>query len=206
MLWLWLDKNGKMCICHPFCWVCVLKWVNSGKTGPHPPVAPRWAPPGTFCSSPTGLALWGGHRHVPPGEAGEHCEDHVLWLKWTGVTTQDALHKKGQRRLFLPRRLRSFRGQGVLKDFYTSVVASAIVYGVVCRTGPGQVEDGQIGPILSRAAPWSVEEVEDRKTVATVSCHPYWRACPTASKTLWTALGVSHKHVWQNGHVTQARV
>ena len=52
-------------------------------------------------------------------------------LDWTHNTT--ALYKKGQSRLYLLRRLRSFGVQGArLKTFYDTVVASAIFYGVVC--------------------------------------------------------------------------
>lgn len=52
-------------------------------------------------------------------------------LDWTHNTT--ALYKKGQSRLYLLRRLRSFGVQGsLLKTFYDTVVASAIFYGVVC--------------------------------------------------------------------------
>ena len=52
-------------------------------------------------------------------------------LDWT-VNTQ-AVYKKGQSRLHLLRRLRSFGVRdGLLRTFYDSVVASAIFYGVVC--------------------------------------------------------------------------
>ncbi|TWW54691.1 hypothetical protein D4764_0239290, partial [Takifugu flavidus] len=52
-------------------------------------------------------------------------------LDWTHNT--DALVKKGNRRLFLLRRLRSFGVQGpLLRTFYDSVVGSAIFYGIVC--------------------------------------------------------------------------
>ncbi|KAF7711488.1 hypothetical protein HF521_000499, partial [Silurus meridionalis] len=52
-------------------------------------------------------------------------------LDWTDNT--EAIYKKGQSRLFLLRRLRSFGVQGeLLKTFFDSVVASAIFYGVVC--------------------------------------------------------------------------
>ncbi|KAF7695156.1 hypothetical protein HF521_006879 [Silurus meridionalis] len=52
-------------------------------------------------------------------------------LEWTDNT--EAIYKKGQSRLFLLRRLRSFGVQGeLLKTFFDSVVASAIFYGVVC--------------------------------------------------------------------------
>ncbi|TWW74400.1 RNA-directed DNA polymerase from mobile element jockey [Takifugu flavidus] len=52
-------------------------------------------------------------------------------LDWTHNT--DALVKKGNSRLFLLRRLRSFGVQGpLLRTFYDSVVGSAIFYGMVC--------------------------------------------------------------------------
>ncbi|KAI3363931.1 hypothetical protein L3Q82_001533 [Scortum barcoo] len=52
-------------------------------------------------------------------------------LDWSDNT--NALVKKGNSRLFLLRRLRSFGVQGpLLRTFYDSVVASAIFYGIVC--------------------------------------------------------------------------
>ncbi|TWW56179.1 RNA-directed DNA polymerase from mobile element jockey [Takifugu flavidus] len=52
-------------------------------------------------------------------------------LDWTHNT--DALVKKGNNRLFLLRRLRSFGVQGpLLRTFYDSVVGSAIFCGIVC--------------------------------------------------------------------------
>ncbi|KAI4887201.1 hypothetical protein NFI96_031265, partial [Prochilodus magdalenae] len=52
-------------------------------------------------------------------------------LDWSVNTT--ALHKKGQSRLYLLRRLRSCGVQGaLLRTFFDTVVASAIFYGVVC--------------------------------------------------------------------------
>ncbi|KAI3354749.1 hypothetical protein L3Q82_004522 [Scortum barcoo] len=52
---------------------------------------------------------------------------------WTGSDNTNALVKKGNSRLFLLRRLRSFGVQGpLLRTFYDSVVASAIFYGIVC--------------------------------------------------------------------------
>ncbi|KAI3352131.1 hypothetical protein L3Q82_020946 [Scortum barcoo] len=59
------------------------------------------------------------------------------WWISAGVATlrlhRRALVKKGNSRLFLLRRLRSFGVQGpLLRTFYDSVVASAIFYGIVC--------------------------------------------------------------------------
>ncbi|KAI3358981.1 hypothetical protein L3Q82_015364, partial [Scortum barcoo] len=52
-------------------------------------------------------------------------------LDWSDNT--NALVKKGNSRLFLLRRLRSFGVQGPLfRTFYDSVVVSAIFYGIVC--------------------------------------------------------------------------
>ena len=52
-------------------------------------------------------------------------------LDWTDNTA--ALYRKGQSRLHLLRRLRSFGVQGeLLRTFFDAVVASAIFYGVVC--------------------------------------------------------------------------
>ncbi|KAI4895189.1 hypothetical protein NFI96_023720 [Prochilodus magdalenae] len=56
---------------------------------------------------------------------------HLNKLDWTDNTA--ALYKKGQSRLHLLRRLRSFGVQGaLLRTFFDAVVASAIFYGVVC--------------------------------------------------------------------------
>ncbi|KAI3359402.1 hypothetical protein L3Q82_002905 [Scortum barcoo] len=77
---------------------------------------------------------------------GVHLNDS---LDWTHNT--DALVKKGNSRLFLLRRLRSFGVQDrpLLRTFYDSVVASAIFYGIVCWassiTEQGQEENGQTG-------------------------------------------------------------
>ncbi|KAI3374214.1 hypothetical protein L3Q82_005939 [Scortum barcoo] len=59
---------------------------------------------------------------------GVHLNDSLDWSDNT-----NALVKKGNSRLFLLRRLRSFGVQGpLLRTFYDSVVASAIFFGIVC--------------------------------------------------------------------------
>ncbi|CAJ1076393.1 hypothetical protein L3Q82_010059 [Xyrichtys novacula] len=59
-------------------------------------------------------------------------------LDWS--TNTDVLYKKGQSRLYLLRRLRSFGVcRTLLKTFYDSVVASALFYAVVCW-GAGSTE------------------------------------------------------------------
>ncbi|XP_051920057.1 uncharacterized protein LOC127599886 [Hippocampus zosterae] len=61
-------------------------------------------------------------------------------LDWS--TNTDTLIRKGQSRLFLLRKLRSFGVQGsLLKTFYNSVVASAIYYGIVCWSGSISARD-----------------------------------------------------------------
>ncbi|KAI3377309.1 hypothetical protein L3Q82_008516, partial [Scortum barcoo] len=89
---------------------------------------------------------------------GVHLNDNLDWSDNT-----NALVKKGNSRLFLLRRLRSFGVQGpLLRTFYDSVVASAIFYGIVCWassiTGQGQEENGQTGEegqLCPRDAPWT---------------------------------------------------
>ena len=59
---------------------------------------------------------------------GAHLNNKLDWTDHTAAT-----YKKGQSRLYLLRKLRSFGVQGaLLTSFYDSVVASAIFYGVVC--------------------------------------------------------------------------
>ena len=59
---------------------------------------------------------------------GVHLNNKLDWTDYTAAT-----YKKGQSRLYLLRKLRSFGVQGApLTSFYDSVVASAIFYGVVC--------------------------------------------------------------------------
>ncbi|XP_041860220.1 uncharacterized protein LOC121651828 [Melanotaenia boesemani] len=61
---------------------------------------------------------------------GVHLNDRLDWSDNT-----NALVKKGNSRLFLLKRLRSFGVQRpLLRTFYDSVVASAIFYGIVCWT------------------------------------------------------------------------
>lgn len=129
---------------HPFSWVCVLKWVNSGKIGHHPVAT------GELLHGPSAVCppawLWGEDTVMYLLEKPRALRGPCYLIKVDRSDNKDALHKKSQRRHFLLRRLRSFRGQGLLRNLYTSMVASAIVYGVICRTGPGQVKDGEIGP------------------------------------------------------------
>ena len=59
---------------------------------------------------------------------GVHLNNKLDWTDHTAAT-----YKKGQSRLYLLRKLRSFGVQGpLLTSFYDSVVVSAIFYRVVC--------------------------------------------------------------------------
>lgn len=71
-------------------------------------------------------------------------------LDWT--TNTDALYKKGQSRLHLLRRLRSFGVcRTLLKTFYDSVVASALFYAVVCWGGCTDRDRNRIDKLVRRS-------------------------------------------------------
>ncbi|TKS64909.1 RNA-directed DNA polymerase from mobile element jockey [Collichthys lucidus] len=73
-------------------------------------------------------------------------------LDWTDNT--HALYKKGQSRLHLLRRLRSFGVcRALLRTFYDSVVASAILYAVVCWRGSSTDRDrSRLNRLIRRAS------------------------------------------------------
>ncbi|KAI3363774.1 hypothetical protein L3Q82_001205 [Scortum barcoo] len=66
-------------------------------------------------------------------------------INWTGLPTQTALCRKGQSRLYFLRRLASFNICNICKKllqiFYQSVVASALLYAVVCWGGSLKKKD-----------------------------------------------------------------
>ncbi|TWW79817.1 hypothetical protein D4764_10G0008470 [Takifugu flavidus] len=84
-------------------------------------------------------------------------------LDWTHNT--DALVKKGNSRLFLLRRLRSFGVQGpLLRTFHDSVVGSAIFYGIVCWSSSITNRDRKrMDRLVSKAE----REIQDVDTVDT---------------------------------------
>ena len=65
---------------------------------------------------------------------GVHLNHRLDWTHHTDAgVLGGTLYRRGQSRLYLLRRLRSFAVQGIpLRSLYDSVVASAILYGVVC--------------------------------------------------------------------------
>ncbi|XP_056908721.1 uncharacterized protein LOC130536643 [Takifugu flavidus] len=90
-------------------------------------------------------------------------------LDWTHNT--DALYKKGQSRLHLLRRLRSFGVcRTLLRTFYDSVVASVIFYGVVCWScGSSERDRKRLNKLVRRACSLldcsldSIDEVGERR-------------------------------------------
>ena len=105
-------------------------------------------------------------------------------LDWTHNT--DALFRKGQSRLYLLRRLRSFGVRGpLLKTFYDSVVASAILYGVVCWSSSITERDRKrLDKIIRKSSSVlgcpldTVQQVGDRRVLDKLmsmldhDCHP----------------------------------
>ncbi|TWW61112.1 hypothetical protein D4764_05G0012020 [Takifugu flavidus] len=93
-------------------------------------------------------------------------------LDWTHNT--DALYKKGQSRLHLLRRLRSFGVcRSLLRTFYDSVVASVIFYAVVCWScGSSERDRKRLNKLVRRAGSAldcsldSIEEVGERRMLA----------------------------------------
>ncbi|KAK0154709.1 RNA-directed DNA polymerase from mobile element jockey [Merluccius polli] len=90
-------------------------------------------------------------------------------LDWTDNT--HALYKKGQSRLHLLRRLRSFGVcKALLRTFYDSVMASAIFYAVVCwRAGSTDRDRSRLNKLIRRASSVldgpldSIEELGERR-------------------------------------------
>ena len=96
-------------------------------------------------------------------------------LDWSD--NSNALYKKGQSRLFLLRRLRSFGVEGaLLKSFFDSVVASAIFFGVVCWGSSISAADRKrLNKLVKKASSVlgcpldPVEVVADRRMIAKLS-------------------------------------
>ncbi|KAI4873724.1 hypothetical protein NFI96_000464 [Prochilodus magdalenae] len=80
---------------------------------------------------------------------GVHTDNKLDWAKNT-----DALYKKGQSRLYFLRRLRSFNiCRTMLRIFYESVVASAILYAVACWGSRLRVADAnRLNKLIRKAS------------------------------------------------------
>ncbi|KAK3524818.1 hypothetical protein QTP86_007594 [Hemibagrus guttatus] len=92
---------------------------------------------------------------------GVHQNNRLNWLDNT-----DALYKKGQSLLHLLRRLGSFGvSKTLLRTFYYTVVASTILYTIVCWVGGSTERDRKrMNKLVSRASSvlgYPVEEVGD---------------------------------------------
>lgn len=96
-------------------------------------------------------------------------------LDWSHNT--DALYRKGQSRLYLLRRLRSFGVQGaLLRTFYDSVVASVIFYSTVCWSSSlSTAERKRLDKLIRKASSVlgcsldPVQVVGDRTTLAKIT-------------------------------------
>ncbi len=78
------------------------------------------------------------------------------FLDWSDNTVQ--VYKKGQSRIHLLRRLRSFGVcQALLKTFYDSVVSSVILYAVTCWGGGLlEKEKNKLNKLIKRQVLWWV--------------------------------------------------
>lgn len=103
-------------------------------------------------------------------------------LDWTDNT--DAIYKKGQSRLFLLGRLRSFGIQGaLLRNFFDTVVASVIFYGVVCWCRSISTADKKrLDKLIRKASSvlgMSLDTVEEvGEWLPLSSYYPWWRTTP----------------------------
>ena len=80
---------------------------------------------------------------------GVYTDNKLDWIKNTEV-----LYKKGQSRLYFLRRLRSFNiCRTMLRMFYESVVASAILFAVVCWGSRLRVKDAnRLNKLIRKAS------------------------------------------------------
>ena len=87
-------------------------------------------------------------------------------LDWS--RNAEAVYKKGQSRLFFPRRLRSFNiCRTMLRLFYESVVASVIFFAVTCGGSGLRVADtNRLNKLIRRAGELVGEELDSLTTMA----------------------------------------
>ena len=126
-----------------------------------------------------------------------HCgELQILYLgvfldhKLDRVKNTDALYKKGQMPYFL-RRLTSFNiCQTMLTMFYETVVASALLFAVVCWGSRLRVADAiTFNQLICKASDAVGVELD---TLTVVSGFiPFWTMSPTLSMTCWSNRGAS---------------
>ena len=121
-------------------------------------------------------------------------------LDWSNNT--EALYRKGQSRLHLLRRLRSFGvSRALLRTFYDTVVASAVFYAIVCWGGGSTDRDRKrLNKLVKRASSVlgcpldSIEEVADRRMLAKLTSimdntsHPLHHTVENLSSSFSTRL------------------
>uniref|UniRef100_A0A3P8P9N9 Alkylated DNA repair protein AlkB homologue 8 N-terminal domain-containing protein n=1 Tax=Astatotilapia calliptera TaxID=8154 RepID=A0A3P8P9N9_ASTCA len=93
--------------------------------------------------------------------------EYTLTINWTGLKNTTALYRKGQSRLYFLRRLRSFNiCQKMLRIFYESVVASAILYAVACWGSRLRVADAnRLNKLIRKASNVVGMELDSLKVV-----------------------------------------
>ena len=126
---------------------------------------------------------------------GVHLNNKLDWTDHTAAT-----YKKGQSRLYLLRKLRSFGVQGaLLTSFYDSVVASAIFYGVVCWSSSISAADRRrLDKLIKKASsilgcPLDPVQVVGESRMMT-NCHRCWCRSPTTCR--------SHSQHWATPSAT----
>ena len=114
-----------------------------------------------------------GNRHwegdiLPYKYLGVHLNNKLDWTDHTAAT-----YKKGQSRLHLLRKPRSFGVQGAfLTSFYDSVVTSDIFYGVVCCSSSMSAADRRrLGKFIKKASRWW------ERAGWWTSCHQWYPKC-----------------------------
>ncbi|XP_073674252.1 uncharacterized protein [Garra rufa] len=121
-------------------------------------------------------------------------------LDWS--TNTDALYRKGQSRLHLLRRLRSFGVcRELLRTFYDTVVASVVLYSIVCWAGSSSDRDRKrLNKLVKRAGSVlgctldTIEEVAERRMLVKLSSimdnpsHPMHHTVEALSSSFSTRL------------------
>ena len=94
---------------------------------------------------------------------GVHIDNKLDWIKNSGV-----FYRKGQSRLYFLRRLRSFNiCQKMLRMFYESVVASALLYAVACWGSRLRVADtNRLNKLIQTASDAVGVELDSLRTVS----------------------------------------
>ncbi|KAK0139729.1 hypothetical protein N1851_023362 [Merluccius polli] len=122
---------------------------------------PLSLPPPSY--SPSSSTDGPPHTSSSPGSQRVYLDNKLDWTKNT-----DALYRKGQSRLYFLRRLRSFNiCRTMLRMFYESVVASAILYAVACWGSRLKVRDAnRLNKVIRKASHVVGEELDSLTAVS----------------------------------------